>query len=75
MKCRNCKSKRIQSVSAKCGDCCSLTINGKWRSDYVPDDSGIGSGDYIKFDLCLDCGMIQDNFPLSPTALEEEELQ
>lgn len=31
---------------------------------YVPDDLGIGGGDYVEFDLCLDCGQVQGTWPL-----------
>jgi len=39
-------------------------------NDYVPGDFGIGGGDYIRFDYCLECGKIQGDFPLEITELE-----
>lgn len=38
--------------------------------DYVPKDMNIGGGDYIRFSYCLDCGKIQNEFPLPKTDLE-----
>jgi hypothetical protein len=40
---------------------------------YVPDDFGIGGGDYIEFHLCFDCGQLQGKFPLPMTELETTE--
>lgn len=39
---------------------------------YVPENLGIGGGDYIKFDLCLSCGKIQDSFPKEFEGFEDE---
>ncbi len=64
MKCQNCESERVMSVSAKCSDMCSLQLGDMEKDDYVPDHIGIGSGDYLEFDYCLDCGRIQGEFPL-----------
>ena len=36
-------------VSAKCNDMCDVTIGGTSIDGYVPDDLGIGGGDYVKF--------------------------
>ena len=60
-----CGSHRILSVSGKVNDCCSIfEVNGTRNMDgHVPGDFGIGSGDYLEFNYCLDCGRIQDNFP------------
>jgi hypothetical protein len=38
---------------------------------YVPDDMGIGGGDYVEFDYCLQCGQIQGRFPRGITSLEK----
>ena len=32
---------------------------------YVPSGLGIGAGDYVRLDFCLDCGRIQDWTPVS----------
>jgi len=64
MACKNCGSERILSVNGKCSDCCSLSFNNVDQVDYNPGDCGIGSGDYIRFELCLNCGQIQGDFPI-----------
>jgi hypothetical protein len=48
---------------------CHISINGKEGDGYVPDDIGIGGGDYITFTYCLDCGKIQGDFPISQEAV------
>jgi hypothetical protein len=58
-----CTSSRILSVMGKCSDMSVLQLGDKKHEGYVPDDCGIGGGDYIEFDLCLDCGKIQGYFP------------
>lgn len=64
-----CGSRRIYGVSAKCSDTCTFwSKNGpsaQRMEGYVPDDAGIGGGDYIEFSYCLDCGRIQGDFPLT----------
>ncbi len=70
MQCQKCNSKRIASIGGKCSDCCGVDVLHHSRSGYVPGDMGIGGGDYIEFDYCLDCGQIQGNFPLPPCELE-----
>jgi hypothetical protein len=32
--------------------------------DCVPDNLGIGGSDYMEFSYCLECGQIQDTFPV-----------
>ena len=61
-----CGSDRILEVSAKCSDCCCYrTAGGKWVDGYVPSNKGIGpGGDYVEFELCMDCGQMQGQFPL-----------
>lgn len=43
----------------------------KEKDGYVPSDMGIGGGDYIEFEWCLDCGQIQGTFPRLMTELEK----
>lgn len=72
--CRRCQSKRIANLSAKCDDRCSVTVAGKdKRSDYVPRGLGIGGGDYVDFSWCLDCGQMQNSFPLRLSSIEEDD--
>lgn len=63
MTCSSCNDSRILSVSAKCSDLCTVKLDGKTLSGYVPHELGIGGGDYVEFKLCLTCGRIQDSFP------------
>jgi hypothetical protein len=61
----------IAHVSGKTSDLCFVGYpNGQEHDGYVPEDIGIGGGDYIEFYYCLDCGKIQGNFPVSGKAGE-----
>ena len=74
MECQKCKSSRVLSISGKCSDCCSFSLNGKKSSNYsyVPEDMGIGGGDYITLKVCLDCGQVQGTWPKPLTEFEQE---
>jgi hypothetical protein len=48
-----------------------VTYGDKQRDGYVPDDIGIGSGDYVDFNYCLQCGQIQDEFPKVASSIED----
>lgn len=72
MACKKCNSERIASVGGKCSDLFSASIGGAEHDGYVPDDMGIGAGDYLELDYCLDCGQIQGEFPLPKTEIETE---
>jgi hypothetical protein len=37
---------------------------------YVPDDLGIGGGDYVEINLCLECGQVAGNWPLPNSRIE-----
>ncbi len=67
MSCGHCGSDRVASVSGKCEDMCHIVYkeNDEERNDYVPKDMGIGRGDYLRFSYCLECGMIQGDFPIA----------
>ncbi len=77
MACDNCKSDRVLSVGAKCSDMCMLNFNGIDKDGYAPKDIGLGSGgDYVEFNMCLECGKVQGTFPLDDpgfSTVEEEE--
>jgi hypothetical protein len=47
-----------------------LKPEGFFSDGYVPSDIGIGGDDYIDFIYCLECGQIQDEFPLTITSIE-----
>jgi hypothetical protein len=49
---------------------CSVDLAGRHYHGYVPRDLGIGGGDDVEFDYCLDCGQIQGRFPLPATEIE-----
>ena len=72
-KCQRCKSERVASIGGKCSDCSSTSLRGRERNGYVPGDMGVGGSDYIEFTWCLECGQIQDKFPLPLCKLEEAE--
>ena len=56
---------RIISVCGKTSDLCHVTFpDGSEEDGYVPEDIGIGGGDYIKFSYCADCGKVQGDFPV-----------
>ena len=64
MSCRRCGKDRLASISAKCSDCFSMVAKGKEFQGYVPDNIGIGGGDYVEMKYCLECGQIQGKFPV-----------
>jgi hypothetical protein len=42
---------------------CSIRHEGKeFCQGYVPENLGIGGGDYLKIDLCTYCGQVQGNW-------------
>lgn len=69
--CTRCGSKRILSVNAHCKDLGYVEIAGQTHDGYVPDDLGIGGGDDVDFQVCLDCGQMQGLWPLPPCRLEQ----
>jgi hypothetical protein len=72
MPCQRCNSKRVLSVYAHASDRHVWKMDGMEREDgYLPYDIGIGGGDDIEFDLCLDCGQVQGQFPLPETEYEQ----
>lgn len=72
MTCNNCKSNKIIDVSAKCNDMCSINYDILETDGYVPFGLNIGGGDYIDFEYCGNCGMIQsNNFPIKEQEIIE----
>jgi hypothetical protein len=65
LSCRSCGGLRLMDVLGKCGDLFSLKLGVFMHEGYVPHGFNVGSGDYIDFQLCLDCGRIQGEFPIS----------
>lgn len=73
MSCQQCEGERIANFGAKCSDMFDVQMGDKEHNGYVPGDFGIGGGDYIRVEFCLDCGQMQGDFPLPETALETGE--
>ena len=48
----------------------SPDYQGKDHDGYVPDLDCIGGGDYLEFSLCMDCGKILGDFPVSEENIE-----
>ena len=71
--CQRCKQNTIMHVVAKCSDMyCGDHAEGE-NGSYVPSGLGIGSGDYIDFKLCLNCGQVQDTWPKQVPVREVED--
>lgn len=75
MTCQRCGSERIAEVRGKTSDMCHVYIGESEHDGYVPGDMGIGSGDYLDFDFCLDCGQMQGKFPVPQTELETNDAE
>lgn len=76
MSCQRCNSERVLSVSAKCSDMCVVQIGDLEHDGYVPTDVVFGAGgfgDYVTFDVCLDCGQMQGTWPNPQMAFETGE--
>lgn len=65
-----CEHKRRAGLTAKCSDLCFVEMGEREHDGYVPDDMGIGGGDYVGFTWCLDCGQIIGKWPVPPCKLE-----
>jgi len=68
-KCSNCESSRIAEVQSKASDLSTFSYNDLEVDGYLPYSVGVGGGDYCEITYCLDCGMIQGDFPISDEAL------
>lgn len=55
-----CNNPKIAHIKAKCSDRFSLTMKNLKYTGYVPKDIGLGDGEYVKFEICLKCGKIQE---------------
>lgn len=60
-----CGSTRNLFVSGKTSDMCFVSYAGHESEGYVPSGLHIGGGDYLEFGVCLDCGRVKGDFPLS----------
>lgn len=57
--CTRCKSTRLLYVGAKTSDMCWARLGTHDHNGYVPEGFGIGGGDYLDIEFCLDCGQVQ----------------
>jgi len=72
MNCQKCSSNRVLNVTAKSKDLCTVSMWNQDHDGYVPDNMGIGGGDYIEIELCLQCGYVNGEWPLAESKLERK---
>ena len=53
MQCQTCKSDRVVEITSKCSDLCFTTYKGREKDGYVPQDIGIGGGDYVSINFYI----------------------
>lgn len=71
--CQKCESNRILQISGKTSDLVWAKIGDREQDDgYVPSGMNIGSGDYLEFNVCLECGQMQGKFPVSQNIVDRE---
>jgi len=68
MKCKNCGSDRIMDCTGKTSDLCVAEFKGQFHNGECPKEVGIGGGDYMKIEYCLECGQMQGDFPYGDPA-------
>ena len=69
--CQQCGSDRIMQASAHGRDCCYVSI-GDWESQgYMVGGLNVGGGDDMEIEVCLDCGTMQGEWPLSAERVAE----
>lgn len=66
-KCQRCSSDRVLDIEARCKDICHSTFKGNTSCDYP---STFGNGDNLDLSVCLDCGQVQEQFPLPLQPIE-----
>ena len=71
MICDKCGSDRIMNINGKCSDLCMASYKDLEKDGYVPDGIRIGGGDEVTFSYCLECGMIQDSFPVDEQEVKD----
>lgn len=74
MACQKCGSERLLNVNAKTSDMCCTRFAGEHKDGYTPSGINIGGGDYLRFELCLECGQVQGKWPVVyPEPSDDEE--
>lgn len=75
LKCDRCGEERILGLSGKTADRCFVDYKGREGDGYVPKIPNIGEhgyGDYIEMGICMECGKVQGNFPVSDSRIFKE---
>jgi hypothetical protein len=64
--CDKCKSKRLLEIYVQGRDTHNLEYNNQSYEGYMPEGIGLygNYGDAIQFKLCMQCGKVQDSFPI-----------
>lgn len=70
--CQHCKSARLLFVQAHASDMFVVQVGSESKDGYLPGDLGLGGGDDLTMELCLDCGRVQGQWPLPPCELETD---
>lgn len=65
MHCQRCGSDRVLTISGKCSDCSNAMYKDREHDGYVLYGVGLGGGDYIEATVCMECGQLQGEFPIS----------
>lgn len=69
-----CKHERTANINAKCSDMCGISIDHlDFEHDGYVMDLGVGSGDYVDFNFCLDCGQIIGFEPVTDEQIKASE--
>ena len=61
--CQSCGAVAVVEVCGKTSDMCCMRHLHREYDGYVLRDMGVGEGDYLEFDFCVQCGQIQGEFP------------
>jgi hypothetical protein len=69
-KCNACNSYRLLTISGHCVDSFSAKyvdsdLETLKYDGYVPEGLNIGGGDDVELCICMECGKVQDLFPVS----------
>jgi hypothetical protein len=69
--CQRCSSDRILHISAKCSDLCSASYKELEKDGYTPDLPFTEYGDYLCPTICMECGQVQGEFPVTDKAIRK----
>lgn len=61
--CQKCNAVAIVHLSSKASDLNFFKHLHREHDGYVLSGMGIGSGDYVEFSYCVNCGQIQGDWP------------